>query len=74
MAKLVDATHLRVGARDGATLRIGSSPITGVKRNGSTPQRKQGLITLVSKLKWMAERVRKGSGADNPQEEYPSVG
>lgn len=32
-----------------------SSGVTRTKRNGSTPQRKQGLIALVSKLKWMAE-------------------
>ena len=51
-----------------------SSGVTRTKRNDSTPRGKQGLITLVSKLKWMAERVRNGSGADNPHEECPSVG
>ena len=29
-----------------------SSGVTRTKRNGSTPQRKQGLITLASRLKW----------------------
>lgn len=37
-----------------------SSGVTRTKkRNGSTPQRKQGLITLVSKLKWWRRESEK---------------
>lgn len=51
-----------------------SSGVTRTKRNGSTPQRKQGLITLVSRLKWW-RRVRNGSGGGNAHvEEHPSNG
>lgn len=46
-----------------------SSGVTRTKRNGSTPQRKQGLITLVSRLKWW-RRVRNDSGGGR----YPRGG
>ena len=52
-----------------------SSGVTRTKRNGSTPQRKQGLITLVSRLKWWRRESEMAQvEEDTHMEEYPSNG